>query len=745
MKNFYMDLGSDCITNGTTDYTIKAKTTCIIKLYFQSDVSIAGKLGYSPNSFNMVKWYIENTDKLNGGWDGNTTNINGQGDKNTTYTTSTAPVILKANSLDFQTDLRITYDSSTSTGAGFTSTGIYSLGNSTRLGDSNAGTENNLRFKIENTSAASGYFKVKAADASLGSTNPTTLTYLTDNTDMSGSTVLNIGGDTRVDKNFYFSKSIDCVTDSKGYRVYPGKTCFLTMNGRSDDQLSVNNSYSSSNAGFAKFIIENSEGSISTWKNPNNMNDPFTNPIQPAELKIKGLESYQLDLLISYLSSDGAGGAKHDFGTSAKDGTNFYGVDTKMVYTIANRKNGIAYFNLKLADAFSGTVVGTGSQTWKNLKYVPNLTSYNDPQAIDIGGEKIYGSERWAANLYWEKSAECIPDSTYGYRVVGNTICTLTFHGRSDPSLAESTSTSVPVAKFVIDNTATTYSPWLNGGLNAEYTTLATPVVLQMKSAGYTLPKIEFTFVSAVKQSGETATDAGDGNFGTSTRNESAVSILPGDKAYWKALVYKVKNSGNTETYFKVQLGGGTNTRLAKNMADMNPKNVNPTDSMTTSESVFGDATNTLNVGSDTRNNFFWNNGDTALSNSCPLNSRGYKLDGGQECNMTLYYRGDISIPGKLSTILQLNFVPTQRTTSNDLWQTPIFGFMGRTEGFVFYITGRAVSEVFGWMNLDLTVTGTLVEGYATSEGLGFVCFDASCGSTVTRDAVTGSLSGFAL
>jgi hypothetical protein len=97
-----------------------------------------------------------------------------------------------AKSLDFQTDLRITYDSSTSSGAGLVSTGIYSLGNSPRLGDSLAGTENNLRYKIENKSAASAYFKIKVADASTGSSNPTTLNYATENTDMSGSTVLNI-------------------------------------------------------------------------------------------------------------------------------------------------------------------------------------------------------------------------------------------------------------------------------------------------------------------------------------------------------------------------------------------------------------------------------------------------------------------------------------------------------------------------------------------------------------------------
>jgi hypothetical protein len=212
-------------------------------------------------------------------------------------------------------------------------------------------------------------------------------------------------------------------------------------------------------------------------------------------------------LLISYQSSTGAGGGKHDFGTSPKDGDNFYGTDTKMIYTLANRKNGVAYFKLKLADAFSGTIIGTGSQTWTTLTDTPHLSSFNDVQVLDIGGEKILNSERWASNLYWEKSAECIPDSTYGYKVIGNSTCTITFHGRSDPSLAEHTSTSTNIAKFTIENTYGMYSPWLNEGLNDEYTSIANPVLLKMKSAGYVLPNIDFTYIATIKQSGETATD----------------------------------------------------------------------------------------------------------------------------------------------------------------------------------------------------------------------------------------------
>jgi hypothetical protein len=92
--------------------------------------------------------------------------------------------------------------------------------------------------------------------------------------------------------------------------------------------------------------------------------------------------------------------------------------------------------------------------------------------------------------------------------------------------------------------------------------------------------------------------------------------------------VYKVKNTGNIETYFQIQLGGGTHHRIAKTIATINPKNVNPTNDMSTSETTFGDSTTAINVGSDSRNNFFWNNGDSNLANQCPINARGFKLNG---------------------------------------------------------------------------------------------------------------------
>lgn len=123
---------------------------------------------------------------------------------------------MSVDSIDFQVDLRIAYDSvATGTGAGFVSTGTYTFGQSPRYMDTQYGTENTLRYRLENNSLASAYFKVKTADASSGTTSSTVLAYLQDATSFTDPAVLNIGGDTRETKNYFYTRSADCVLDPK--------------------------------------------------------------------------------------------------------------------------------------------------------------------------------------------------------------------------------------------------------------------------------------------------------------------------------------------------------------------------------------------------------------------------------------------------------------------------------------------------------------------------------------------------
>lgn len=259
---------------------------------------------------------------------------------------------------------------------------------------------------------------------------------------------------------------------------------------------------------------------------------------------------------------------------------NFYGTDKLVRYSFANRRNGIAYFKIKLADAFGGTIYGTGAQTWSGLTYTPSLSSYADSLALDIGGEKILNSTRWASNLYWDKSAECQVDATYGYKIVGNQTCTVTFHGRADPFLATFTGASVDIAKFSVENTYPVYTKWLNStGANNEYTNDASPVLLKMRSSGFRLPNLNFAYLASSKESAEPATDAGSGSFGTSTRSTSGATILPTDRAYWKALVYRITNTGNIETFFQVRMAGGASSRLTVPFSYFDPLNQRPTPS----------------------------------------------------------------------------------------------------------------------------------------------------------------------
>lgn len=742
-KNMYMDLSDWCVQLTWWEISVLAKTACNIKFYYRSDTAIAAKQNYSSWSLWVMKWYIENTDKLNSNWESNNTSVNWQWDKNITYTNPTTPITMMWKSINFQVDLRITYDSTTSSWAWLVSTWIYSLWKSLRDADNLYGIENNLTFKLDNKSPASAYFKVKMADNSSGTTSSTTLAYNTESNLISDTNVLNIGWDTRVNKNFYFKKTPDCVTDSKWFRVYPGKTCLITFVWRSDDIISSRNNYTSSDTNFGKFIFENTESSNSYWRNLNSMNDEFTSSSTPVNIKIKWLDDYILDLLISYVSATWVWGSNHDFWYSAKDSTNFYWVDNKLVYTISNRKNWPAYFKLKLADAFSGTIIWTWSQTWTGLTYTSDATSYSATNAMDIWWEKILSSDRWASNLYWEKSSDCIIDSLW-YKINWNTTCTITFHGRSDPNLALFTWSTTQIAKFFIENTNPTYTPWWNTSPNSEYTSSVSPVSLKMWSSGYILPNLSFTYISSNKETWEPSNDASSGNFGTSTRTSTSSTVLPTDLAYWKSLTYKIKNTWNVETYFKIQLWWWDSTRLAKTLTYFNPKNQVPT-STATAISIFGSATDTLNIWSDSLNNFYYNNWDFNQSNACPLDSRWYKLDWLQECYITLFYRWDISVPGKFTNIFSLNFDPTQRIASNDTWQTPTYKFQWKTEGYTFYLTNYIESEAIWFIKLNLTVYWTVIEWYWQAEWLWWICFDESCGAKLSRDAVTWKVTWYAL
>jgi hypothetical protein len=705
-----MDLGTDCIDTGTTEYQVKARTTCIVKFFARTDATFSALNKYSSGSLNFASFFIENTDKLNSNWENNTT-LNGQGDTNKTYTTSTAPIPLPIKATDYQIDLLIAFDSLSGAGAGpLTTTGAYTFGRSDRTNDDILGNTNTLKFKIENRSDASAYFKLKAADVSSGSLNSLTYSNISDLSSMSDVGVMNVGGDARVTTNFYWQKTPDCILDARGYRIYPRKSCYVTFYGRSDDELSRKNNYTSNNVPYVNFYVENTEGPYSSWLNPS-INGVFTNSGTPASLRMGGLDSYLLDLRIMYGSGSQASPTKHDFGTSAKAGTNFYGQDTTLIYHLVNSRNGPAYFKIKLADAFSGTIYGTGAKTWSGLTYTNALTSYTDTGVMDIGGEYILGGERWASNLYYEKSSDCQVDAL-GYKIAGNKTCTITFHGRSDPSLASFTGTSVPIAKWFIENTHPVYSKWLtNSGSNDEYTNSSIPVTLKMKSSGYVMPNLVATYASSSKQSGEPTNDAGADNFGTSTRNEASPTILPGDNAYWKSLTYTINNVGNIETYFKLQLGGGDSSRLLRTLAYRDPQNIfiTPSTSQTDVTTAFN-GSNVINIGSDSRNNFYWANGDASGLNGCEINSRGYKMQPNATCSVTFYYRGDISVPGNSTNIMQFLLDPTQRVVSNDVWTMPIRKVTGKTYGFMFPLQNYIFSESMGYIKLNLEVTGTMIE-----------------------------------
>ena len=58
---------------------------------------------------------------------------------------------------------------------------------------------------------------------------------------------------------------------------------------------------------------------------------------------------------------------------------------------------------------------------------------------------------------------------------------------------------------------------------------------------------------------------------------------------------------------------------------------------------------------------------------------------------------------------------------------------------------GYASSETSGWIEIWINVDWSTITGYSESETLWWICFDASCDSTVTRDVPTWNLSWYAL
>jgi hypothetical protein len=75
----------------------------------------------------------------------------------------------------------------------------------------------------------------------------------------------------------------------------------------------------------------------------------------------------------------------------------------------------------------------------------------------------------------------------------------------------------------------------------------------------------------------------------------------------------------------------------------------------------------------------------------------------------------------------------------NDSWTAPVCAAQNiQFNQYVF-------SETIGWTKLNLDVLGPTVTGYAESENIGWICFSNSCGANVTRNAITGKLSGYAL
>jgi len=99
-------------------------------------------------------------------------------------------------------------------------------------------------------------------------------------------------------------------------------------------------------------------------------------------------------------------------------------------------------------------------------------------------------------------------------------------------------------------------------------------------------------------------------------------------------------------------------------------------------------------------------------------------------CSITFYFRGDVDIPfynrNVISAVL-LNQTIANRNYTYDLT------LKTRAEGWMVPFEHYVMSETLGWIKLHIEVYDSGVTGMASSEIAGWICFESSCGATVTR------------
>lgn len=406
-----------------------------------------------------------------------------------------------------------------------------------------------------------------------------------------------------------------------------------------------------------------------------------------------------------------------NFWTSPRITDKFYGWEKTLQYKITNNSDWRAKFKIKLA------------KTWTTLDFINSANaSFDDSNintTIDLWWEQI------ANNLFWRAWNWCIYNSeTWWYDVIWKTVCFITFHARADSFVSATTQT---IWQFEVTN-IDSLSTW-----STSYTT---PTDLKLKSSWFTSTALTMNMTWSWQQTLEPSLDILTDDFGTSTR-----IWWIWWQAYWyrKSLTYTLSNSDSQDAFFKIWFSWLNTTYID---AFWNIKSYSFPTTVIDTNWWNPDDINTFtwtNLVLDWWSNWVWNiiwKNNTCISSPIWTDIwKWYIVPKSSNCNITIYYRWDTAFPFYNKNVFSLILL---NQTITDKVYTYNKTLKARAEWWMVPFQHYVQSEMLGWIKLSIETYDPLVTWYATSEMAWWICFDASCWSTVTRDPVSWVISWYA-
>ncbi len=427
------------------------------------------------------------------------------------------------------------------------------------------------------------------------------------------------------------------------------------------------------------------------------------------------------EVIISYVWTSGTplDGTNNNFWTSTRINDKFYGWEKILQYKIVNNSDWRAKFKMKLW-------LESGNLNFINAANA-SFDNSNPLTILDFWKEGI------ANNFFWKSGNGCIYNSSSGdYEIVWKTTCFITLHARADSSVS---SNSQIVWYFQVTNTDT-LSTWTS-------TTYTTQTPLYMKSSWFNATALSIAMTGTWKQALEPSSDIGINDFWTSHRIgwENGLAYW-----YWKSLTYTLSNTNSQDAFFKIWFNGlnTTYTDAFWNQKNYNfdTKVINQLTWDINNASSWTDIASALDLQNNGTTNIAWKNNSCLPSPSGNNIWYGYIVPKNSDCVITIYFRWDVGIPFYNRNITSLQLANQVIADKNYTYDVTI---KARADGWSVPFSQHVQSEMFGWIKLHIDTYGTLVVGMASSEILGWICFDESCWASVVRNEITWELTWYAL